>query len=86
MRGPQNVGGQQGGVPPHRPLLAQASAPGSPGKGYSAAWAGALAMISLQSMGLAPVVAAWAGMATILGIRLIAMAFRITLPTYSARK
>jgi uncharacterized membrane protein YeiH len=52
----------------------------------SAAWAGALVLVGLQALSVSPVVAAWAGMATVLGIRLAAMAFRITLPTYSARK
>jgi len=40
----------------------------------------------LQSLGVSPVAAAWAGMATVLVIRLAAMAFRITLPTYSSRE
>ena len=52
----------------------------------SAAWAGALLLVGLQALSVSPVVAAWGGMATVLGIRLAAMAFRITLPTYSARK
>jgi len=45
-----------------------------------------LVLISLQALGISPVIAAWAGMATILILRLVAMALRITLPTYSARK
>ena len=52
----------------------------------SAAWLGTLVLIGLQALAVSPVIAAWAGMATILGIRLAAMAFRITLPTYSERK
>lgn len=52
----------------------------------SAAWAGALALVGLQALGISPVVAAWAGMAVVLAARLAAMAFRITLPTYSERK
>lgn len=52
----------------------------------SAAWAGALALIGLQEMGVSPVIAAWAGMAVVLAARLLAMAFRITLPTYSERQ
>ena len=32
------------------------------------------------------VAAAWSGMAIVLAVRLLAMAFRITLPTYSERK
>ena len=52
----------------------------------SAAWTGALMQIALQTLEVSPVIAAWAGMATVLGVRLVAMAWRITLPTYSARK
>ena len=52
----------------------------------SAAWAGALALIGLQTLAVSAVTAAWAGMAAVLGIRLAAMAFRITLPTYSAKE
>lgn len=52
----------------------------------SAAWAGALTLIGLQTLGVSPVIAAWAGMAVVLGARLLAMAFRITLPTYSERQ
>jgi uncharacterized membrane protein YeiH len=52
----------------------------------SAAWAGALALIGLQELGVSPVIAAWCGMAVVLAARLLAMAFRITLPTYSERK
>jgi uncharacterized membrane protein YeiH len=52
----------------------------------TAAWIGAMALIGLQALGVSPVIAAWAGMATVLVIRLAAMAFRITLPTYSSRE
>lgn len=52
----------------------------------SAAWAGALALIGLQALEVAPVIAAGAGMAIVLGARLVAMAFRITLPTYTERQ
>lgn len=52
----------------------------------SAAWVGALALIGLQGLGLSAVAAAWISMAVILIARLLAMAFRITLPTYSERK
>ncbi len=52
----------------------------------SAAWAGALVLIGLQELGFSPVIAAWAGMAVVLLARLLAMAFRITLPTYSERQ
>lgn len=52
----------------------------------SAAWAGALAVVGLQAFGVSPVIAAWAGMAVVLAMRLAAMAFRITLPTYSEKE
>ena len=52
----------------------------------SAAWAGALALIGLQALDVSPVVAAWSGMAVVLALRFLAMAFRITLPTYTERK
>jgi uncharacterized membrane protein YeiH len=52
----------------------------------SAAWAGALALIGLQTLGASPVIAAWCGMTVVLAVRLISIAFRITLPTYSERK
>lgn len=52
----------------------------------SAAWAGALALVGLQALDVSPVIAAWVGMAIILVARLLAMAFRITLPTYSERQ
>lgn len=52
----------------------------------SAAWAGALALVGLQAMGVSPVAAAWAGMAIVFGVRLGEMPFRLTLPTYSERE
>lgn len=52
----------------------------------SAAFAGALALIGLQALGVSEVAATWSGMAIVLAVRLLAMAFRITLPTYSERK
>ncbi len=52
----------------------------------TAAWIGAVVLIGLQSLGMSAVAAAWAGMTTVLAIRLAAMAFRITLPTYSSRE
>lgn len=52
----------------------------------SAAWAGALALIGLQALGLSAVAAAWISMAIVLVARLLAMTFRISLPTYSERK
>ena len=52
----------------------------------SAAWAGALLLVGLQNIGVSPVIAAWSGMAAILAARLLAMTFRITLPTYTERQ
>lgn len=52
----------------------------------SAAWVGALALIGLQALGLSAVAAAWISMAIVLVARLLAMTFRISLPTYSERK
>ena len=52
----------------------------------SAAWFGALVLVGLQALGLSPVAAAWSGMAAVLVARLLAMAYRITLPTYSERE
>lgn len=52
----------------------------------SAAWAGALALVGLQALGVSSVAAAWCGMAVVLAARLLAMAYRITLPTYVERK
>ncbi len=52
----------------------------------SAAWAGALTLVGLQALGVSAVVAAWAGMGVVLAARLLAMAYRITLPTYSEKE
>lgn len=52
----------------------------------SAAWAGALLLVGLQNIGVSPVIAACSGMAAILAARLLAMTFRITLPTYTERQ
>jgi uncharacterized membrane protein YeiH len=52
----------------------------------SAAWAGALALVGLQAAGVGPVIAAGIAMAVILALRLAAIVYRITLPTYSERK
>lgn len=52
----------------------------------SAAWAGALGLVALQALGVSSVIAAWAGMAIVLGVRLAAMAWRISLPTYTERQ
>ena len=47
----------------------------------TAAWAGALALIGLQQVGVSPVVAAWLAMGVVLVLRLAAIRFHITLPT-----
>ena len=52
----------------------------------SAAWAGALAVIALQEAGVSPVASAWTGMVMVLVLRLAAMAFHITLPTFRSGK
>jgi uncharacterized membrane protein YeiH len=52
----------------------------------TAAWIGSIALIGLQSLGVSAIIAAWAGMAIVLAVRLAAMAFKITLPTYSSRE
>ena len=52
----------------------------------TAAWVGALALVGLQEIGVAPVVAAWCGMAIVLGLRLAAMAFHITMPAFASRQ
>lgn len=52
----------------------------------SAAWAGALALVGLQALGLSAVLAAWIGMGVVLAVRLLAMAYRITLPTYAEKE
>ena len=52
----------------------------------TAAWIGSVVLIGLQALGVSAIIAAWAGMATVLAVRLAAMAFKITLPTYSSRE
>lgn len=52
----------------------------------TAAWGGALAVIGLQEAGTPAVIAAWLGMAIVLGLRLAAMAFNITLPAFRSGK
>lgn len=47
----------------------------------TAAWFGTLVVIALHAYGVGSVNAAWAGMATVLLVRLAAMHFRITLPS-----
>ena len=52
----------------------------------SAAWAGALLLVGLQSAEVSPVIAAWAAMAVIFTARMLAMTFRITAPVYEERE
>jgi uncharacterized membrane protein YeiH len=52
----------------------------------SAAWAGALVLVGLPMLNVSPVLSAWIGMAVVLAARLLAMKFRITLPTYTEKK
>jgi uncharacterized membrane protein YeiH len=52
----------------------------------TAAWVGALALIGLQEIGVPPVSAAWAAMAIVLGLRLLAIRFQLTLPALGAHK
>ncbi|MEW6133296.1 MAG: trimeric intracellular cation channel family protein [Pseudomonadota bacterium] len=52
----------------------------------TAAWIGSISLIGLQALGVSAIIAAWAGMAIVLAVRLAAMAFKITLPTYSSRE
>ena len=52
----------------------------------SAAWVGAVVLIVLQSVGMSSIIAAWCGMALIFLLRLLAIAYGITLPVYRGRK
>ncbi|MDO8959956.1 MAG: trimeric intracellular cation channel family protein [Rhodocyclaceae bacterium] len=52
----------------------------------TASLTGALTLIGLQALELSPVLAAWGGMTVVLVVRLLAIAFHITLPTYTARQ
>ena len=52
----------------------------------TAAWVGALSLIGLQEIGVPPVSAAWAAMAIVLVLRLLAMRFHITLPAFGQPK
>ncbi|MBU0752139.1 MAG: trimeric intracellular cation channel family protein [Gammaproteobacteria bacterium] len=58
-----------------------------PGELYvSAAWAGALALVGLQALGLEQVAAGWIAMAVIVALRLAGMRYKMRLPTFSARE
>jgi uncharacterized membrane protein YeiH len=52
----------------------------------TAAWLGALSLIGLQEIGMAPVNAAWAAMGIVLVLRLLALRFRLTLPALGASR
>lgn len=52
----------------------------------TAAWIGSLAVIALDAYGVGSVNAGWAGMATVLIVRLLAMHFSIRLPSLADRK
>lgn len=47
----------------------------------TAAWLGALALILAQTQGLTAIEAGWLGMGVVLTLRLLAIRFRLTLPT-----
>lgn len=49
----------------------------------TAAWLGALSLIGLQHLGMAPVNAAWVAMGIVLLLRLLAIRFKLTLPALS---
>lgn len=46
----------------------------------TAAWLGALSLIALQALGIAPVEATWVAMGVVLLLRLLALRFKLTLP------
>ncbi|MFV5214140.1 trimeric intracellular cation channel family protein [Azonexus caeni] len=46
----------------------------------TAAWLGALSLIALQALGMAPVEATWVAMGVVLLLRLLALRFKLTLP------
>ena len=52
----------------------------------SAAWLGALALIILQEAGFHAVDASWMAMAIVLGLRLCAIHFHLTLPAFRPRR
>lgn len=52
----------------------------------TAAMAGALTLVGLQALDISAVTAAWTGMGVVLTVRLLAMAYRITLPTYAEKE
>lgn len=52
----------------------------------SAAWLGAFSLIGLQQTGLHAVDASWLAMALILGLRLAAIRYHLTLPAFASRE
>ena len=52
----------------------------------TAAWVGALSLIALQEIGVSAVASAWAGMAIVLLLRLLAMRYHLTLPALNSPK
>ena len=48
----------------------------------TAAWTGALALIAMQEMGVSGITSAWIAMAIVLLLRLLAMRYNLTLPTF----
>ncbi|MDP3539768.1 MAG: trimeric intracellular cation channel family protein [Azonexus sp.] len=52
----------------------------------TAAWIGALAMIAMEAIGLSSVLASWLAMAIVLGLRLLAMRYHITLPAFGQQR
>jgi uncharacterized membrane protein YeiH len=48
----------------------------------TAAWTGALALIAMQEMGVSGIISAWIAMAIVLLLRLLAMRYNLTLPTF----
>lgn len=52
----------------------------------TAAWAGALAFVALLAVGIAAAPAGFVAMAAIIAIRLAALRWRVTLPTFVARR
>jgi len=52
----------------------------------TAAMAGALTLVGLQALDISAVTAAWTGMGVVLTLRLLAMTYRITLPTYAEKE
>ncbi len=52
----------------------------------SAAWTGALTLIGLQALDIHAVNASWIAMAVVLGLRLAAMHYHLTLPTFRQKQ